>query len=494
MPTWKDWLQELNRRSRAASEQGGVAKVNKQHDAGRLTARERLEKLLDQDSFFEIGLLGAGAPPSGEPIPADGLIGGYGMIGGQSVVVMAEDFTTKGGSIGHVGAAKRVRFAQLALQEKRPFIMLLEGVGERADNALERYPRTPNDLQMLACLKGQVPVISVVMGSSAGHGALAAVFSDYVIMTRQAALFSAGPQLVKVALGQTVTPQELGGAQIHATASGIAHGLAEDDMTALEMVRHYLDYFTHREKDGRSDHDGVTDILDIIPPDVMQPYDMTLVLTQLFDRGSVMLLQPDYGASLCLALARLEGHSVMVVASQPAVMGGAITMEAAGKAAHFLETASAFALPVVFLCDTPGVMPGAEAEQAGTLKAAAAFYRAQAELTGPKLHVTLRKAFGFGSSLMAMNPFDGQTITLAFPNASLGAMPVKGGADAAGLDEAEAQKLAELGAGAWAGADNVAYDRVIDPRQLRGELVAALGHAYQAHEAHEAHEAKGGAS
>ncbi|MGC6472494.1 MAG: acyl-CoA carboxylase subunit beta [Parvibaculales bacterium] len=485
MPTWKEWLQELNRRGRGASEQGGADKVKKQHAAGRLTARERLDKLLDDGSFLEIGLLGGGAPPAGDAVPADGLIGGYGTIDGQSVLVMAEDFTVKGGSIGHVGAAKRLRFAELALQENRPFLMLLEGAGERADNALERYPRTPNDLQMLTKLKGRVPVVSVVLGASAGHGALAAVFSDYVIMTRQAALFSAGPQLVKAALGQTVTPQELGGAGMHATISGMAHGLAEDDVSALDMARQYIGYFCNRRKEGPLGDDAAKDLLDIIPPDLMQPYDMADVLAEVFDQGSVMLLQPDYGSSISTALARLDGQTVMVVASQPAVMGGAITREAAGKAAHFLETAGAFALPVVFLCDTPGVMPGAEAEQAGTLKASAAFYRAQAGLTGPKLHVTLRKAFGFGSSLMAMNPFDGQTMTLAFPNASLGAMPVKGGADAAGLDEAEAQKLAELSAGAWAGADNVAYDRVIDPRHLRDELVAALRHA---------HYAQGGAS
>lgn len=478
MIEWKDWLIELTRRQQNAEAQGGETKIKKQTDAGRMTARQRITALLDEASFHEIGALGAGAPPEGEPIPADGLIGGYGTIKGQSVVVMAEDFTVKGGSIGHVGAAKRVRFAQLALQEKRPLIMLLEGAGERADNALERYPRTPNDLQILAKLKGQVPIVSVVMGASAGHGALGAVFSDYVIMTRNAALFSAGPYLVKASLGQTVTTDELGGAQMHATNSGIAHAVADDEDQAFEKVRHYLGFFTlpHIGKENVAPT-GQKDILKIIPPDLMQPYDMLEVLSEVFDGGTLLELQPDYGASLIMAMARLNGQALMVVASQPAFMGGAITMEAANKATHFLETADSFSLPVVFLCDTPGVMPGAAAEKAGTLKAAGAFYRAQAKLQAPKLHVTIRKAFGFGSSLMAMNPFDSQTISLAFPNASLGAMPSKGGAQAAGMDAAEAEKLEKLAAGAWAGADNVAYDRVIDPRSLRQELLVALRHA-----------------
>jgi acetyl-CoA carboxylase carboxyltransferase component len=174
------------------------------------------------------------------------------------------------------------------------------------------------------------------------------------------------------------------------------------------------------------------------------------------------------------AFARLGGESVLIVANQPAFKGGTITKDAAEKAAHFLRVAGFFRLPVVFLADNPGVMPGPEAERAGTLRAAAGMYTAQRSIRAPKLHVTLRKAFGFGSSLMAMNPFDRQTVTLAFTGISLGGLPAPGGADAAKASEAERERMGELQSGAWAAADNLGYDRVIDPRDLRNELIQAL--------------------
>jgi acetyl-CoA carboxylase carboxyltransferase component len=406
-----------------------------------------------------------------------------GAIDGRPVLVGSEDFTVQGGSIGFAAHAKRVRLALLAAQERAPLVMLLEGAGERASNALERYPYAPNDLQALARLSGLVPTVAVVMGASAGHGALTAPLLDFVVMVEGAgALFSAGPPLVEAATGERVDKQALGGARVHTTQSGVAHNAAADDEKALELVRRYLSYLPSsawerppRVASGDRGPRRLDAILRFLPANPRRPYDVRRVVELLADRGSVLEIQPGWGRSLVTAWARLGGGSVAVVANQPLVRAGAIDREAGEKAAHFLEVADAFHLPVVFLADNPGVMAGSAAEREGALRAAARMYAAQARVRGPKLHVTLRKAYGFGSSLMAMNPFDGQTLTLAFPGAHLGAMPAAGAGEAVGADAATRERLAAReAAGPWATADTLGYDEVIDPRQLRNALLHAL--------------------
>ena len=473
MSDWSKWLAELERRKADAKAMGGEGKIKRQQDKGRLTARERIELLLDTDSFVEYGELAAGNPPHGEPVPADGLVGGTGLIDQQPVVVMAEDFTVQGGSIGHVNAAKRVRLATLAGQQKLPLVFVLDGAGERAANALERYPRTPNDLQVLAQLKGNVPIVALVLGVSAGHGALAAAFADFVIISKGASLFTAGPLLVKAALGQTINAEELGGAVMHTVESGVAHNLVESEPEAFELCRQYLQHFHITESAAVEQPTPTRHVSEIVPVDTYTPYDITELLDVIVDSGSSLFLQPDFGRSICIAMARIDGQSLMVIASQPLHSGGAITRDAADKAAHWLSVAAGFELPVIFLADTPGVMPGPDAEREGTLSAAAGFYLAQNRLNAAKVHVTIRKAFGFGSSLMAMNPFDDQLMSMAFPNASLGAMPGEVAAttskEANAADQLQLQQSA-----AWSVADNMAYDRIITPDSLRDELIAAL--------------------
>ncbi len=382
---------------------GGPERLARQAAKGRLNARERVARLCDEGTFKEIGALGGAAPPAGgEPVPADALVGGVARVDGRSVVVIAEDFTVKGGSIGHVNAAKRLRLAKLAQQERIPLILLLDGAGERASNAFERYPFAPNDLQIVADLQGQVPVVTLVLGVSAGHGALTGVFADLIIMTENASLFAAGPPVVLGSLGIQVTPEELGAARTHTAESGVAHNLAADEDEALSMARRFLSYLpqhagaAHSEPPAGRDADErlLDSILDTIPANHQRPYDMRPVLEQLVDAGSLLEVQPLYGTTILTAFARIGGRSVLIVASQPAVGAGAITAEAAEKATHFLRVAGSFGLPVVFLTDTPGVMPGPEAERVGTLRAAAGMYLAQRAIRAPKVHVTLRKAFG----------------------------------------------------------------------------------------------------
>src|SRR6478736_3472649 len=483
MTDWDPLLDDLAARRAASTAMGGPERLARQHEGGRLDARARVAGLLDPDSFREIGVQAGSVGRAMTPIaPADGLVAGHGTVGGRPVLVGAEDFTVMGGSIGLGTHAKRLRLAELAAQEQVPLVMLLEGAGERTQNAFERYPHAPNDLQALVRLQGVVPTVAVVMGASAGHGALTAPLMDFVVMVEGAAMFSAGPPLVAAATGEEVTKEELGGVAVHTAVSGVAHNAVADDAAALALARRYLGYFPTNAAspvpattaaDGARRLDA---ILDVVPADPRRPYDVRRVVELLADDGDVLEVQPDFGRAMVTALVRLGGTPVAVVANNPAVKAGAIDRDAAEKAARFLGVVGPFGLPVVFLADNPGVLAGTVAEQSGILRFAAAMYVAQARVRGPKLHVTLRKAYGFGSSLMAMNPFDGQTSTLAFPGARLGAMPAESGADAAGIEPDVRALLehAELG-GAYAAADRLSYDDVIDPRDLRNELLAALG-------------------
>ncbi len=480
---WKPLLEDLDARHAEARAMGGSERLERQHERGRLDARQRVAHLLDPGSFIELGALTGSVQRGVSPIaPADALVAGHGTIDGRPVLIGAEDFTVMGGSIGLATSAKRHRLTQLAGQERVPLVMLLEGAGDRAQNAFERRGRAPNDLQALVSLSGLVPTVCVVMGSSAGHGALTAPLMDFVVMVEGAALFSAGPPLVHAAIGEQIAKEALGGTPVHTVVSGVAHNQASDDAGALDLVRRYLSYLPSNAwahppttEGGDAGPRRLDTLTELIPADPRRAYDVRTVIELICDHGTVLEIAPAFGRPIVVALARLGGEVVAVVANQPAVKAGAIDSDSADKAAHFLEIADAFHLPVLFLADNPGVLAGSVSERNGILRHAARMFAAQARVTSPKLHVTLRKAYGFGSSLMGMNPFDGQTVTLALPGTRLGAMPADSGAAAAKLESDAAMVLAnaEVG-GAYSAADTMSYDDVIDPRDLRDRLLGAL--------------------
>ena len=480
---WQLLLHELSERNTRALAMGGQDKIAKQHDRGRLTARERVELFCDEGSFSEFGALAGGNHPGGDaPLAADGLVGGTARLDGRTIVLLAEDFTVKGGSIGHPNAAKRSRLVRLALEQKYPLVLMLDGAGERADNQTERYPNAPGDLQLVADLQGQVPVITMVLGVSAGHGALTGMFADLIIMLEGSAMFTAGPPLVQAALGIVASPQELGGANMHTSQSGVAHNLGDTEQECFAMARYFLSLLPTRAGDKLPEARTLDSaqprlleqLLDIIPPQVNQAYDMREVLGELVDAESLFELQPNYARNMVIALARIGGTPCMIVANQPAVMAGAITTEAADKATHFIDVATAFGLPLISLLDNPGVMPGPDAERSGVLKAAGKMFAAQRRYRGQKIVVTLRKAFGFGSSVMGMNPWDRQALSLALPSVNLGGVPAIGGAEATNASEMEASRLRELQSGVWTPADAMAFDKIVSPQQLRNEIILAL--------------------
>lgn len=480
---WQTLLEELRQRTDASLAMGGEQKVALQHGKGRLSARERITALCDADTFNEYGALAGSNHPGGEPpLAGDGIVGGTARINARSVVVIAEDFTVKGGSIGHPNAAKRTRLVRLAQEQQLPLVLMLDGAGERAGNHSERYPNTPNDLQLVADLKGIVPVVTLVLGISAGHGALTGAFADLIVMSKGSAMFSAGPPLVSAALGIEASTDELGGAEKHTRISGVAHNLAQTEEDAFAMARYFLSLLPQRQGEtppvdsstAASAPRSVDRLQDIIPVQANTAYDMRDVLQEIVDAQSIFEVQPDFGTSMLTAFARVGGVPCLIVANQPKVQAGAITCEGAHKAAHFIEVAHNFGLPLVTFLDNPGVMPGPDAESAGVLKAAADLFLKQRRYSGTKVVVTLRKAFGFGSSVMGMNPWDQQAVSLALPTVNLGGVPAIGGAEAARASAEEAEQMQASQAGAWIPADSMAFDKVVSPNDLRNEIIAVL--------------------
>ncbi len=475
MSSWDPYLEELERRLRASRAMGGPERIERlMTQRGKLDARSRLSLLFDEGSFFELGAL-----VGGEDTPADALVAGFGRVEGRIVMAAAEDFTVLGGSIGSGSMAKRYRICQLALQERVPLVFMLDGAGHRLTEP--GGGRTPNDLLALADCAGNVPMVCLVLGASAGHGALTSPLSDFTVMTESASMFTGGPPLVKGALGIDVTKEQLGGAAICEQA-GTAHNIAADDPAAIALARRYLAHFPQSRWDVAPRREGpntgerrLDSILELIPPEDRKPYRMSRVLKLLCDDGDHLEVQPRFGASLITSLAFLGGRAVAIVANEPWVRAGAVDSAAAIKAMDFIETADRFGLPLVFLADNPGVLAGPQAERDGILKWGGKMFKAQRRARVPTLHVTLRKSFGFGSTTMAQNPFDAQTLTLAFPGVTMGSMPAGAGGRSANLDaDTQAQVESEQLGGPWGMAAGMVYDDVIDPRDLRNALIRGL--------------------
>jgi acetyl-CoA carboxylase carboxyltransferase component len=471
---WKETLEDLDLRRQRAHAMGGPERLAKHRGKGKLDARARLEHLLDKGTFREFGTLVGGE------IAADGIVAGSGYLNGSPVMVGAEDFTTLAGSIGPGGNAKRYRLAELALRDKIPLVMLLEGAGFRPSG--EHYGRTPTDLLAQAQCSGKVPMVAGLLGPSAGHGALVAPVCDWTIMSRQGAIFTAGPPVVKESTGEDISKEDLGGPEV-ALASGVIHNLAEDDATVLDDIRRYLSYFppsawsypSSLPADESCAPRATPELLDIVTRDRRRVYDMRAVLDVVFDRPDWFEVQPKFGQAIICALAHLGGHPVAVVANQPKVLAGSIDADAADKAAHFITVADSFHLPIIFLADNPGMLPGSRSERTGVLRSGARMFAAQTVATTLKLHVTLRKAYGFGSMVMSLLGFDNQGATFAYPGATMGAMSAAALSRASHADEDIEAKLrkAEVEA-SFRSAGHLGFDDLIDPRETRDALLHAL--------------------
>jgi acetyl-CoA carboxylase carboxyltransferase component len=470
---WENTLDDLDRRRQRAWAMGGPERLAKHRAKGKLDARARVERLLDKGTFAEFGTLVGGEAA------ADGIVAGSGRINGRPVMVGAEDFTTLAGTIAPGSNSKRYRLAELALRNKIPLIMLLEGAGFRPGG---HYGRTPTDLLAQAKCSGLVPTVAAVLGPSAGHGALVAPVCDFRIMSRQGAIFTAGPPVVTESTGEDISKEDLGGPAV-AVPSGVIHNVADDDEAVLDDVRRYLSYFPSSAwsypstlpADERTGPRDTPELLDIVSRDNRRIYDMRAVLDVVFDRPDLFEVQPTFGRAIICALAHLGGEPVAVVANQPKVLAGSIDADAADKAAHFITVADSFHLPIVFLADNPGMLPGSQSERSGVLRSGARMFAAQTAATTLKLHVTLRKAYGFGSMVMSLLGFDDQVATFAYPGATMGAMSAAALSRASHAEQDVAEKLreAELQA-SFRSAEHMGFDELIDPRETRNALLVAV--------------------
>ena len=475
---WAATLDDLAERREQARAMGGQERLGRHHASGKLNARERVVHLVDPGSFRELGTLVGGE------VPADGIVAGSGLIDGRPVMVGAEDFTTLAGTIGSGSNAKRYRLAELALRTKVPLVMLLEGAGFRPTGKM--HARSPTDLLMQARCSGRVPVVTAVMGPSAGHGALIAPMSDFCVMTEQGAIFTAGPPVVRESTGEEISKEDLGGPAV-AVPSGLVHNVAPDDREALALVRRYLGYFpssawSYPPPGGASEDAtgprSTPELIELVPRDNRKAYDMRAVVDVIVDGDDWLEVQPGFGPAMICALARLGGEPVALVANQPQVLAGSIDADAADKASHFIAVADAFHLPLVFLSDNPGMLPGGRSERSGVLRSGARMFAAQTLASTPKIHLTLRKAYGFGSMVMSLVGFDNQVATFAYPGATLGAMSSGASSSAMGASAEVAEQLrhAELQA-SYRSAETLGFDELLDPAETRNTLLEAVRRA-----------------
>ncbi|MFY1621223.1 carboxyl transferase domain-containing protein [Micromonospora sp. WMMD736] len=359
-------------------------------------------------------------------------------------------------------------------------VMLLEGAGFRPSG--EHYGRSPTDLLVQARCSGKVPTVAAVLGPSAGHGALVAPVCDWTIMSRQGAIFTAGPPVVKESTGENISKEDLGGPGV-ALASGVIHNVAEDDETVIDDIRRYLSYFppsawsypASLPADEHAEPRTTSELTDIVPRGNRRVYNMRDVLDVVFDRTDWFEVQPKFGPAIICALAHLGGHPVGVVANQPMVLAGSIDAAAADKAAHFITVADSYHLPIVFLADNPGMLPGSRSEQTGVLRSGARMFAAQTAATTLKLHVTLRKAYGFGSMVMSLLGFDNQGATFAYPGATMGAMSAAALSRASHAAEDVEAKLQRMEVDAsFRSAGHLGFDELIHPEETRNALLHAL--------------------
>ncbi|MGH2685596.1 MAG: acyl-CoA carboxylase subunit beta, partial [Actinomycetota bacterium] len=437
-PDMPGHVEELTRKKDEYLGMGGPDRIERQHGEGKLTVRERLGLLFDADTFQEFGLLGhhqAGTPAmQGKVTPADGCVTGVGRIDGRRVAVIAYDFTVMAGSIGMVGELKATRIRELALRERIPLVWLIDSAGARIQEASgSMFARTGDLFREQVHMSGVIPQVAAMMGPGAAGTAYIPGLADFVPMVKGTSHMAlGGPPLVKAAVGEDVTAEEMGGSQVHTKVSGVADVEVDGDEECIRVVRDYLSYFPSSNLD-RPPIVATTDpvdrrcegLLDMVPANPRQAYDMRKVIPELVDDGEFFAMKPDWAKNLVTGFARVGGRPAGIVANQPMFLGGALDVNAADKAARFVWLCDAFHIPLVFLMDCPGFLVGSAVEKQGIIRHGAKMLFAVAEATVPKITVVTRKGYGAGYYVMNGRAYEPDLI-VGWPTAEISVMGPEG--------------------------------------------------------------------
>jgi len=476
---------------------GGEQRIQQQHERGKLTARERLELLLDADSFVEFdAFVTHRASDFGldrERYLGDGVVTGHGTIDGRLVFVFSQDFTVFGGSLSEAHAEKICKIMDLAVSTGAPIIGLNDSGGARIQEGVVSLGGYADIFLRNTLASGVVPQISLVLGPCAGGAVYSPAITDFTIMVEGTSyMFVTGPEVVKTVTHEDVDRERLGGASVHTAISGVAHLAARDEAEAMTLARRILDHLPQnnlsrpRHRETRDPFDRRDEALnDVIPTEPTKPYDMHEVINRVVDDGEFLEIQPAWAANIIVGFAHVGGRSVGVVAHQPAVLAGALDIDASDKAARFVRTCDAFNVPLLTFVDVPGFLPGVSQEHGGIIRHGAKLLYAYAEATVPKVTVITRKAYGGAYDVMSSKHIRGD-VNLAWPSARIAVMGVEGAVNIIFRDElatasdpdAERARLTheyeERFANPYIAASRGYIDDVILPAETRPRVIKAL--------------------
>lgn len=486
-------LEQLEDRRSEARLGGGLARIKAQHAKGKLTARERIEVLLDEGSFEEFDMFVAHRSTDfgmeNQHYPGDGVVTGWGTINGRLVYVFSQDFTVFGGSLSETHAQKICKIMDMAVQNGAPVIGLNDSGGARIQEGVASLAGYADVFQRNIMASGVIPQISVIMGPCAGGAVYSPAMTDFIFMVRDSSyMFVTGPDVVKTVTNEIVTAEELGGAKTHTSKSSVADGAFENDLIALQEVRRLVDFLplSSREKPPLrpffDSPDRAEQSLDtLIPDNPNTPYDMKELIQKVADEGDFFEIQAEFAKNILTGFIRIEGSTVGVVANQPTVMAGCLDIDSSRKAARFVRFCDAFEIPILTFVDVPGFMPGTGQEYGGIIKHGAKLLFAYGEATVPKVTVITRKAYGGAYDVMSSKHLRGD-FNYAWPTAEIAVMGAKGAVEILYRSElGDPGKIAERTkdyetrfANPFVAAEKGFIDEVIMPHSTRKRVARAL--------------------
>ncbi len=490
-------LADLEKRNEAAMAGGGAARVAKHKQGGRLSARERLDVLLDPGSFVEMDRFVTHRCTNfgmdKNVVPGDGVVTGYGRINGKLVYVSSQDFTVIGGSMSRTQANKICKVMDLSIKNGAPFISLNDSGGARIQEGIESLGGYADIFTRNTMASGLVPQITAIMGPCAGGAVYSPSITDFVFMVKNTSyMFVTGPDVIKTVTHEEVTKEDLGGATTHSAKSGVAHFAAEDDKHCLLLIRELMNFLPSNNLDDapalpNTDRpDRLTEaIMNLIPENPKKPYDMLAVITECVDEGYFLEVHKHFAANVIVGFARFNGRPVGIVANQPNVLAGCLNIEASRKAARFIRFCDAFNIPVVSFVDVPGFLPGKDQEWNGIITHGAKLLYAYAEATVPKITVITRKAYG-GAYIVMGSKLLRSDVNLAYPSAEIAVMGAEGAVSIISREEinkakdpaAEKARLTaqyeEKFSNPYVSAELGYTDEVIDPALTRKRIIDSL--------------------